>query len=54
MIKHYILGNKYYVEQDGKIVLSCSLDQEKEQIIMVTEKEIYAGPISLISFKEDP
>lgn len=55
MIKHYIdlITNSYIIEKDDKVVMSVDLDQTNDQVIIKTPKEVYAGPIDLIKFKED-
>lgn len=58
MLKHYIdiATNTYIIEKDEVVVFSVNLDdaQDHDHIIIKTPNEVYAGPIELISFKEDP
>lgn len=58
MLKHYIdiATNTYIIEKDEVIVFSVNLDniQDRGHIIIKTPNEVYAGPIELISFKENP
>jgi len=55
-MKHNISGNVYYIYNDaGYVLFSIKLtDEPGDQIVIYTNKEVYAGPISLISFKETP
>lgn len=55
-MKHYIKDNIYYLEDiDGNVVLKIKLvDSIGNQIILETEKEIYSGPVELISFDVEP
>lgn len=50
MLKHYIEGNNYKIINElNNIVLSIELIQDLpgDQIILKTDKEVYAGPIEL-------
>lgn len=50
MLKHYIEGNNYKIVNElNNIVLSIELIQDLpgDQIILKTDKEVYAGPIEL-------
>lgn len=53
-MKHNISGNVYYIyNDDGYVLFSIKLtDEPGNQIVIYTNKEVYAGPIDLISFKE--
>ena len=55
-MKHYIKDNIYYLEDiDGNVILKIKLvDSIGNQIILETEKEIYSGPVELISFDVEP
>lgn len=55
-MKHYIKDNIYYIEDiDGNVILKIKLvDSIGNQIILETEKEIYSGPVELISFDVEP
>ena len=57
MLKHYIEGNNYKIVNElNNIVLSIELIQDLpgDQIILKTDKEVYAGPIELFfSINED-
>lgn len=55
-MKHYIHSDTYYLEDDeGNLLLSIKLKNNlpNNQIIVKTKKEVYAGPVDLIYFKED-
>lgn len=54
-MEHYIKDNIYYIMDDEKELLKIKLAPEVEgnQIILSTENEIFAGPISLISFASE-
>lgn len=58
MLKHYIdiATNTYIIERDEVIVFSVNLDDVpgRDHIIVKTPNEVYAGPIELVSFKEEP
>lgn len=57
-MRHEIIGNTYYIYDDTtkKIVFSVELTDTGEfpnnQVVIRTEKEIYAGPIDFIKFSE--
>lgn len=56
MLKHYIDGNNYKIVNElNNIVLSIELIQDLpgDQIILKTDKEVYAGPIKFIHLKEE-
>lgn len=54
-MKHAISENVYYIyNEDGHVLFSVKLtDKPGNQIVIYTDKEVYAGPIDLINFKED-
>ena len=51
-MNHFIENNNYYItDEDGQVIFSIKLtDKPGDQIIIETAKEVYAGPISFISF----
>lgn len=52
-IKHYIdVNGMYCVVVDDVLVMSVELDKELGHVVIKTPKEVYAGPVDLISFKE--
>lgn len=56
MLKQKIENNTYeiYDDFDGQILLTVKIDEEfDDQIIISTSKEVFAGPIDNIKFKED-
>ena len=55
-MKHKITDNIYYIYNDeGYVLFSLKLtDEPGNQVVIYTNKEVYAGPINLISFKENP
>lgn len=51
MLKHYIEGNNYKIVNElNNMVLSIELIQDLpgDQIVLKTDKEVYAGPIELL------
>ena len=54
-MEHFIKDNIYYIMDGDKELLKIKLadDVSGNQIILSTENEIFAGPISLISFATD-
>lgn len=54
-MKHAISENVYYIyNDDGHILFSIKItDLPGNQIVIYTDKEVYAGPIELISFKDN-
>ena len=51
MLKHYIEGNNYKIVNElNNMVLSIELIQDLpgDQIILKTDKEVYAGPIKFL------
>ena len=55
-ITHYISvnDNVYYIMIGDTIVFSIELDKVLNHVIIRTPNEVYAGPVDLIYFKEDP
>ena len=51
-MKHFIKDNIYYiVDENGIVLLSVELVKNNlEQIIIKTDKEVYAGPIKFLQF----
>ena len=51
-MEHYIKDNYYYIVDGDKELLKIELinDVDGNQIVLSTENEIFAGPVSLISF----
>ena len=47
--------NYYYLlDEDGNVLLKITpLDMPGNQVIIETEREVYAGPIKFISFNEN-
>ena len=54
-MKQEIRENSYYLlDEDGKVLLKITLtDMPGNQVIIETEREVYAGPIKFISFNEN-
>ena len=54
-MKQEIRGNSYYLlDEDGNVLLKIiPTDMPGNQIIIETEQEVYAGPVSLISFDQN-
>lgn len=54
-MKHAISENIYYIyNDDGHVLFSVKItDLPGNQIVIYTDKEVYAGPIELISFKDE-
>ena len=54
-MKQEIRENIYYLlDEDGKVLLKITpTDMPGNQVIIETEKEVYAGPIKFISFNEN-
>lgn len=56
-MRHYIKDDTYFIEDEaGNELLKVILinDTDGNQVVMSTENEIFAGPISLISFDPNP
>ena len=55
-MEHYIKDDTYYIVDGDKELLKVKLitGVDGNQVVISTENEIYAGPISLISFNPDP
>lgn len=56
MLKQKIENGVYeiYDDFDGKILLTIKIDEEfDDQIIISTSKEVFAGSVDNIKFKED-
>ena len=55
-MEHYIKDDTYYVVDGDKELLKVKLitSVDGNQVVISTENEIYAGPISLISFDPNP
>lgn len=54
-MKQEIRENIYYLlDEDGNVLLKITpIDIPGNQIIIETEREVYAGPIKFISFNEN-
>ena len=54
-MKQEIRENSYYLlDEDGKVLLKITpTDMLGNQVIIETEQEVYAGPVSLISFDQN-
>ena len=54
-MKQEIRENSYYLlDEDGNVLLKITpTDMPGNQIIIETEREVYAGPIKFISFSGD-
>ena len=54
-MKHEIRDNLYFIyDAEGNIIFSIELTAEpNNQIVIRTNKEVYAGPIDFISFNEN-
>ena len=54
-MKQEIRENSYYLlDEDGNVLLKVTpTDMPGNQIIIETEREVYAGPVSLISFDQN-
>lgn len=52
---HIITDNTYIVKDvNGEVLLTITLtDEPGNQVVIRTKSEVYAGPISLISFNPD-
>lgn len=52
---HEIIDSKYFIyNSEGKVIFSVELTEEpNNQIVIKTNKEVYAGPIDFISFSEN-
>ena len=45
----------YLLDEDGKVLLKITpTDIPGNQVIIETEREVYAGPVNLISFDTNP
>ena len=53
-MKQEIRENSYYLlDEDGNVLLKVTpTDMPGNQIIIETEREVYAGPIKFISFSD--
>lgn len=54
-MKHFILNDLYVITDDGgKNLLTIKLDNKLSgnQVTIETDKEVYSGPIDLISFSK--
>ena len=51
-MKHEIKDNIYYlIDENGKVLLKITpCDIPGNQVIIETEKQVFAGPIKLINF----
>ena len=54
-MKQEIRENSYYLlDEDGNVLLKITpSDMPGDQVIIETEREVYAGPIKFISFNEN-
>ncbi len=53
-MKHYIKDNIYHIVDDDTELMSVELTKEPgKQVVIKTSKEVFAGPIELVSFTSD-
>ena len=54
-MKQEIRENSYYLlDEDGNVLLKITpSDMPGNQVIIETEREVYAGPVKFISFNEN-
>lgn len=54
-MKHEIIDNTYFIyDETSTKIFSIELTEEpNNQIVIKTNKEVYAGPIDFISFNEN-
>ena len=54
-MKQEIRENSYYLlDDDGNVLLKLTpTDMPGNQVIIETEREVYAGPVKFISFNEN-
>lgn len=54
-MSHEIIDNMYFIyDEEGTVIFSVELTVEpNNQIVIRTNKEVYAGPIDFISFNEN-
>ena len=53
MLSHKIIEDVYYIQNDsGEVILTVKLE-DMDQIKISTSKEVYAGPVDFIHFKEE-
>lgn len=54
-MSHEIIDNVYLIyDEEGNVIFSVSLTAKpNNQIVIRTNKEVYAGPIDFISFNEN-
>lgn len=54
-MRHELFADKYVIYDDkGNEIFSVELtDEPNNQIVIKTQKEVYAGPIDFISFSEN-
>ena len=54
-MKQEIRENSYYLlDEDGNVLLKITpTDMPGNQIVIETEREVYAGPVGLISFDQN-
>ena len=54
-MSHEIIDNIYFIyDAEGNVIFQIALsEQPNNQIVIRTNKEVYAGPIDFISFNEN-
>ena len=54
-MRHYIEDDTYYiVDNEEKVLLKIRIvDFPEYQVVMETEREVYAGPIKFLKFTDD-
>lgn len=56
-MRHFLKDDVYsIVDDENRVIFSVTLvpDMPNNQVIIKTDKEVYAGPIDFIVFKEEP
>ena len=53
-MRHEIVNNIYYIyDEENKVIFSLELtDYPDDQIVISTDREVFAGPVNLLKFSE--
>lgn len=53
-LKHQIHNNNKYILNNGEVtLLSIEIDEKLNQIIITTNKEVFAGPVEYLKLTEE-
>ncbi len=52
-LKHQIHNNKYILDNGEVTLLTIEIDEELNQVVITTNKEVFAGPVEYLKLTEE-